>query len=279
MSISGPPILTDYSVGSVVSITEITLQDKDPVFFQLQEDTDDAPSQSPWSILTSFNTSLSYATCAYKCFNFCDHFPHFAQQLYRCVSFWHKYPQHQPVFRTLPIDSKLHQRAVKKIFTSGLLQLLPKIGVLVVPDDKKDKNQRVKAVNDQSVSVRTIRPQQHYQGSPFQTASVDTMISFRDKLVAAVVPPQKEQQDYFCPSIPRIAIINRHEKRHINNVDAIRNELQSEFELPYNIPIYYFEQTSFEEQVLIWSSIDIAITPHGAQETGLIFLTQMWWVC
>jgi hypothetical protein len=118
-----------------------------------------------------------------------------------------------------------------------------------------------------------IRPQQHYQGSPFQTASVDAMVSFRDRLVAAVVQRGgNERQEDFCPSIPRIAIINRHEKRHIGNVDAIRNAVRSAFELPYDVPIYFFERASLEEQVSIWSSVDVAITPHGGQETGLIFL-------
>jgi hypothetical protein len=44
LSISGPPILTNFSVGSVVSsVAEITLQDKEPVFFQLREEQHDTP--------------------------------------------------------------------------------------------------------------------------------------------------------------------------------------------------------------------------------------------
>jgi hypothetical protein len=124
--------------------------------------------------------------------------------------------------------------------------------------------------NDQSVSARTIRPQQ-------AVPSKQHRLMLWCRSVTGLLPPSYNEEGtndkkIFALLPPGIAIINRHEKRHVGNVDVIRNAVRSAFELPYTVPIYYIERTSLEEQVSIWSSVDVAITPHGAQETGLIFL-------
>jgi hypothetical protein len=56
------------------------------------------------------------------------------------------------------------------------------------------------------------------------------------------------------------------------NLAEVVEDLQSHFGLIHDIPVIYFERTSFEDQVKIFSGIDILITGHGAQGTGVILM-------
>jgi hypothetical protein len=74
---------------------------------------------------------------------------------------------------------------------------------------------------------------------------------------------------------PRIGILNRVNSRAMENVVQLAEEMQS------NIPgmketdicIAYFENATFVEQVHFFMNTDILISPHGAQLTGIPFLT------
>jgi len=75
------------------------------------------------------------------------------------------------------------------------------------------------------------------------------------------------------PAKPRIAILNRHHHREWLNADAVVQRL-----LPYaaneSIPIVFFEShTTFLEQITFFRNVDILLSPHGAQLTGLPFLS------
>jgi Glycosyltransferase 61 len=101
-----------------------------------------------------------------------------------------------------------------------------------------------------------------------------------------------EQNSTMCeqiPIIPRIGILNRRPEnfRSLLNVDAIVNALENELlymneniEHCYRlgkiskptVNVAYFEGVSFQSQIEFYSSVDIILTPHGAQETGLFFM-------
>ena len=85
-------------------------------------------------------------------------------------------------------------------------------------------------------------------------------------------------RNYRRRSLPRIAVINRKHTRRLMNSQDIIEEIQSHItqnsnnkNMNFTIPEIYFEGRSFEEQVIELSNIDILITPHGAQETGILF--------
>ena len=82
---------------------------------------------------------------------------------------------------------------------------------------------------------------------------------------------------------PRIAILNRRKSvgRSILNAERLAEMLTKRL---YNtttadrnskeniVPVMYFEGKSFQEQVSFFSNVDILISPHGAQLTGLPFM-------
>ena len=94
---------------------------------------------------------------------------------------------------------------------------------------------------------------------------------------------------------PRVGILNRAPRhgRALHNADALARHLQRTLassttttttngaHLPTNnragiidaiIPVVTFQGASFEDQIAFFASIDILISPHGAQLTGLPFL-------
>ena len=96
-----------------------------------------------------------------------------------------------------------------------------------------------------------------------------------DEAIASgcVIVDEKNDGQRSRRTIPRIAIINRkHNRRIMNSQDIIQDMIQSsDLDSIHDIPEIFFEGKSFEQQVIEMSNIDILITPHGAQETGIIF--------
>eukprot|EP00536_Pseudo-nitzschia_multiseries_P014616 jgi/Psemu1/311176/fgenesh1_kg.738_\ len=73
-------------------------------------------------------------------------------------------------------------------------------------------------------------------------------------------------------SSPRIGFLNRKpsSRRHIENSDQLVQEISSA--LSTLVSLRCFEEETFEEQVRFFHSVDLLISPHGAQLTGLPFL-------
>jgi hypothetical protein len=76
-------------------------------------------------------------------------------------------------------------------------------------------------------------------------------------------------------SSPRIGILNRAKSRTIQHVDQLAAAMGSNINgtTGTDIVIQYFENASFIEQVQFFIDTDILISPHGAQLTGIPFLT------
>ena len=41
----------------------------------------------------------------------------------------------------------------------------------------------------------------------------------------------------------------------------------------HQVVLRYFENSTFQEQVDFYSQLDVAVSPHGAQLTGIMFMT------
>jgi Glycosyltransferase 61 len=78
---------------------------------------------------------------------------------------------------------------------------------------------------------------------------------------------------------PRIGILNRAKSRTIDHVDRLVAAMRSTMNdtttttTSNDIAVHYFENASFVEQVQFFMDTDILISPHGAQLTGIPFLT------
>jgi len=85
--------------------------------------------------------------------------------------------------------------------------------------------------------------------------------------------------------LPRISILNRDastSRRSLLNAEQLAATLAqalhhgsspaASFDSNARIPIVYFENKTFEEQVEFWDNNDIVLSPHGAQLSGIPFL-------
>jgi hypothetical protein len=153
-------------------------------------------------------------------------------------------------------------------------------------------NNHTKKNNDASVTAYSMPTWPSKVG--FQTTSIDHMRTLRTAVLNAIgyqeetntshLSTQKQQQQqYGCPvlatdnnnndpPIPRIAMINRKKTRKLLNGPEILMDGKNHTHLPYDIPIYYLEEMTFDQQVRLMADIDIIITPHGAQQTNLVFM-------
>jgi hypothetical protein len=151
---------------------------------------------------------------------------------------------------------------------------------------------------------KIVRPYLH-PDFPFQGESPDHFHALRDIILAGLEQRQQHQQQqrrhkrHFAAVMqnpdreglfPRIAIVNREGPRKIFNAPEIAHEVESilstwnrvnEDELApptttttttLSIRIVTMEDWSFEEQIQFFSTVDVLISPHGAQLTSIPFL-------
>jgi hypothetical protein len=297
----GEFVMTDYSADVIVDISKFMVFHKDPVLVRRSRSISNANGA-----FQKQQKQKPYATCVLGGYRFFDHFPHFMQQLYRCWSFWQQNLDKQHVFILSPKVQSTNRwrRAMSKEFNRGMLRLLPQVGVLVIDspedillDEQTEKNNNITTAttattNDtESISAfaagrAILNPDETH----FQTAATKDMNTLRDQMLSVILgttntnstsststsgcqaqPPRGSNSSSNIIS-PRIAIIDRKSNRKIPNIAEVVADLQLHFPLNYEIPVIYLERTSFEDQVKILSGIDILITPHGAQETGVVFM-------
>ena len=181
----------------------------------------------------------------------CVHFPHVAQFLLKCFSYWNQQPAKTTQQRIL-VTSLVNENPWKPFFRPAkfnralILLLYRRFGVRIVNSDPY--NNSVIGSDDWD---------SYTWGDPVQ----DTK-AWRD----VIVPRQRSIQ---CSS-PRIRILNRRKTRSIRNVEDVSQYLESHLGLP--VSIFYFEKATFSQQVNWISTADILVSPHGAQLTTLSVL-------
>jgi hypothetical protein len=194
---------------------------------------------------------------------FWRHFPHTMQQLYSCISWWNGHPSHPSV---LAWSSKTHGKRLRSDrFVGGIIKSL---------------------VNNYNVTFLDLdtRPAPNNTVSPTPSPAAYTAQSpthlnvFRDATVQDLFPgratcgcPTNTTTTRENVASPRIGILNRGKTRRLQTVDVLVHELGQAFQMS-SITIKEFESANFADQVDFFSSIDILISPHGAQLTGLPFM-------
>jgi hypothetical protein len=271
VSASGNVTITNYADGALVNLRRFMLVDKEAVLMRTN----------------ASEPAAYYATCRFVNYKYSDHFAHFMQQFFRCWSFWRRHPDKTHVFLTTDRTGRHWTSAMQEEFSRGIMRLLPKLGIQsmdtssIIPSTVVADAATVSDTT--SVSVRSIGPLLHPKADHFQAPSIEDMTALRDQVLSALSSKKNDTvSSSGChassPRIPRIAVINRRNTRTLLNVHDIVEDLRSHFQLAQDssttttIPEFYFEDASFEEQVTALSAMDILITPHGAQETGLVFL-------
>lgn len=130
--------------------------------------------------------------------------------------------------------------------------------------------------SDGSISAHSIGPILRPSNDHFQVTSTEDMATFRERVISSLklndaIPPSSCHR----PSgFPRITIISRLSTRRIKSVKPLAEQIKAMYNLTYNVPVVYFEGAKFRNQVGAMANTDILITPHGAQEMGMVFMPQ-----
>lgn len=222
-------------------------------------------------LLPSSSESKPYATCKIyqEYYEYSRHFPHLMQQFYRCWVYWQSFPNYQPVLLT---DHHwiFHSGFP---FTNDLITLLPKMGVKIVDmNDLSATNQSATAksqlddgsdASSLSVSAYSVWP----DSVSYQTTTPEKIRSLYYSILQALDLDDQHPND---SCIPRISLLNRDKTRRLLNSQEIRTHLQ--MNLGVDIPEYDFEGQSLQYQLETMARTDILVTPHGAQETSIVFM-------
>jgi hypothetical protein len=194
------------------------------------------------------------------------HAPHFMQELVRCFSFWRSRPDQTPVLlvprpqfsRFLTNPPALLSRFP---FDHGILEGLKQaIGLQVT-----------KSYNGTGLRTQHVLELDHVV-SPFAMRSRHDAIALREIFVSPLQSNDLSLKDAAATSSLRIGIVNRDgQKRSLLNANAMLKRLQGAF-AQHQVVLQYFENSTFQEQVNFYSQLDIAVSPHGSQLTGIMFM-------
>jgi Glycosyltransferase 61 len=203
------------------------------------------------------------AVCMFKAHKLNSlHFPHAMEQLYACFSWWQSHPTKESI---MLIPRRIERHLYKIPFLNGFLRALQDTFQVSIVDNHSDP-----AV---SVWAGPFRVRSPADFTVLRNGILNSKI-FQPLLPATQPRPLNRtlggRRD--CEAlIPRISILNRAGVRSLVNAPSIGNEIQSKLLQDQNVSIFFFEGKSFEEQVQMFASTDIIISPHGAQLTGLPF--------
>jgi Glycosyltransferase 61 len=208
------------------------------------------------------------SACEFQNVEHSGHFPHAMQQMYRCFSYWMasaedaKYPKRD---RYLVVS----RRPMGTEFMKGFVQQLRlTFGVKVV-------NLRH--------NLKIVRPSNFSTGfasrNAFAMRGQNDARALRDGIWKAYGIPQSTACGGLDPTnatTVRIGILDRKVTRKLHNlgaiVRAIEREMHKEPLLRAKFVIGDFEYQTFQEQVEFLSGVDVLVSPHGAQLTGIPFL-------
>jgi hypothetical protein len=103
-------------------------------------------------------------------------------------------------------------------------------------------------------------------------SSVKTARTLR-KLVVKKTFPGRRLSGCVQHDEPRIGVLDRLETRHLLNHRDIVKGMQSLVSTPVRYTL--FETATFSDQIDFFSSVDILVSPHGAQLSGAAFLQRV----
>ncbi len=227
---------------------------------------------------------------------FIKHFPHLMQQLYMCYTFWQDNPSRFPVlyihdrknmneiFSNNPFLKGFPELLVSQLHVEILThaEILHWINIHTDTDDGhlsflRDRNETI-----DFIFSKMKRP------IGYVLSHVDELNEITERQFDFDDEGDRNRDTYInvvgtqC-SPPRIGILNRKPMngRSILNAESLVEDITTKL-IPGSanvtssssvpVSLVYFEGQTFEEQVQFFQDIDILISPHGAQLTGLPFM-------
>lgn len=214
-----------------------------------------AQQQRPFSDFITIDPNLP-GYCRWDECSICHHFPHAAQYLYSCFSYWNQESKEsQPRVLVTNYVGKNPRWPNGRLpwpfhldFNHGLvLELYQHFGVRIVANQTGGARPRVR------------------QSLPFAMKNpVADTESLRNILV-----PQKKVHQVDC-NAPRIVVLNRKgNNRRITNIHSVLEQLSSSWP---KIKTDAFDGVPYHEQFRRMANTDIVLTPHGAQLTSMIVM-------
>ncbi len=200
--------------------------------------------------------------CKFNTIPWSFHLPHMMQSIYGCWSLWEERGGH-PVLAG-PVDHAGFDKPLKDLFMVGLFQaMIDTFNVTVTTVDQLSEAELESAVKPPI-----------WEGDWKWTAFyMRRYVAW--KWTEAILRNENIERKS-CNSVVRIGIINREARygRSILNAQDIMDQLFRVFGDKVQVDEVYFEDTSFQDQLQWFSSHDIVLTGHGAQETGMPFMPQ-----
>jgi Glycosyltransferase 61 len=251
-------------------------------------------------------TSNSIAICEFRTMDaFSFHFPHTMQQLYRCWSWWRLHVDaaaSNAATTTMPVlvfprgqmpkDNAFLTGFVATLVDAIGLQLVSAANAsMVLPQDWRSAAVQPRVPNN-LVNPQDIFAMQDPTRPYFAFHQVDDAFELR-RVVRNHIQPSllyyatqsngtlhrgvNEDTTMVDTALPlprpRIAILNRQSTRQWLNAPALVTRLHHADAATQAIPIVYFHSnTTFAQQVDFFAQVDILISPHGAQLTGIAFM-------
>jgi len=222
------------------------------------------------------------AVCVWNGKSINKHLPHWLQIVYRCWSWWALHnATHQAVLE-IPLESQSYwnEALLRSPLAEGLwIDMKEALSIVVIQQDNVTN----------STQDKELRAMPIVKDTPW-FPTVETAHVLRDYVVGKNFPERplsgcKNSSAHFQyknplenVSIPistqishaRIGILDRQGTRNLLNHEDIVSALQK----LTSTPVLYktFEGASYLEQIDFYSSVDILVTPHGAQMSGVPFM-------
>jgi len=203
---------------------------------------------------------------------FFKHFAHAMQQLYGCYSYYqqeqHRHGSDQSDrAKILLLSGTMKKQLTSNPFLKGFLGVLRDqmaVEIMSRSDFLKEMG------GEQSIGVARL-----FVPGGYVISHAEQLIEMVETYISKTTTNStllKATKNDHC-TFPRIGILNRRPSmgRSIQNTNTIVKELVN-LSFQQEIPVEYFEGKSFAEQVQFFQSVDILLSPHGAQLTGLPFL-------
>jgi len=239
----------------------------------LEEEDDDGNENN-------MRTRIHTAVCVIKDTANLPHFPHVMQRFLPCWSLWEHLPKNVTRIMLFAKGWKRYDFQLKASFNQGLFQLMKSQNISIV--DSPNIDAYIRSHNDSgTLFVERLKPNNNEaRGAKdiqsLKRVTVDWMELRKNQtqscLSVEVGSSGGGGGDNMAKPFPRIGIINRHGPRKLLDSSRISVALQLHFGLPYKPPVFYFEEFTFEQQVEAMASVDVLLSPHGAQLTGVVFM-------
>lgn len=192
--------------------------------------------------------------CELRILPFLRHFPHAMQQLYSCISYWYAHEQ-KPSVLAWNKDVRDQLKSKSDTFVTGVIISLSGSNNLTFLDTD--------VTPLPNSSVFAIRKPGYVVNSPKH------LRKFRDDTVGLI---HSHGVTSCLSSSLRIGILNRRKNRRLVNEKSVIMDIKQALPNSTTIHATEFENASFEDQVRFFSTVDILVSPHGAQLTGLAFM-------